>query len=44
MALGFCPLSYESGVMIMTDFEIISVVIMIFMLVFAALSYNKPGK
>ena len=27
-----------------TDFEILSLVIMIFMLVFAVLSYNKPGK
>ena len=35
---------YESGVMVMTDFEILSLVIMIFMLVFAVLSYNKPGK
>lgn len=39
MALGF--LSFAKEVIMMTDFEMLSIVIMILMLVFAALSYER---
>lgn len=39
MALGF-P-SFTKEVIMMTDFEMLSIVIMILMLVFAALSYER---
>ena len=40
----FTSLFYESEVIVMTDFEMLSIVIMIIMLVFAALSYCKNDK
>lgn len=43
MAPGFCP-SFTKEVVIMTDFEMLSIVIMIIMLVFAVLSYCKNDK
>ena len=43
MALGFYP-PLQKGVIIMTDFEMLSLVIMIIMLVFAVLSYCKKDK
>ena len=44
MALGFYPPFFTKGVIVMTDFEMLSIVIMIIMLVFAALSYCKNDK
>lgn len=42
MALGFYSLFFsQKGVIVMTDFEMLSIVIMILMLVFAALSYER---
>ena len=43
MALGFAP-SFTKEVIMMTDFQMLSLVIMIFMLVFAAMSYGKKDK
>ena len=45
MALGFSPLLIQKEVSIMSDFEMISIFIMILMLVFAVLDYSrKNGK
>ena len=45
MALGFSPsFTKESGVVIMSDFEMISITIMLFMLVFAVMGYCKKDK
>ena len=44
MALGFYPPFLQKGVIVMTDFEMLSIVIMIIMLVFAVLGYCKNDK
>lgn len=44
MALGFHPLSTRKKVVIMTDFEMLSIVIMIIMLVISAMSLYKNDK
>ncbi len=49
MAPGFCPLLYgqpscTKEVVVMTDYEMLSLVIMIFMLVLAVMSYYKHDK
>ena len=41
MALGFHSPLFTKEVIMMTDFEMLSIVIMILMLVFAALSYER---
>lgn len=40
----FTSLFYESGVIVMTDFEILSIVIMIIALVISAMSINDTDK
>ena len=41
MALGFPSPLFTKEVIMMTDYEMLSIVIMILMLVFAALSYER---
>jgi len=41
MALGFHSPLHTKEVIMMTDFEMLSIVIMILMLIFAALSYEQ---
>ena len=43
MALGFSP-SYQGGVIVMTDYEMLSLVVAIIMLVLAAMSFYKNDK
>lgn len=43
MALGFSP-SYQRGVIVMTDYEMLSLVVAIIMLVLAAMSFYKNDK
>ena len=42
--LRFSPLFYESGVIVMNDFEMISIFIMVIALVLSAMSLNKNDK
>ncbi len=41
MALGFCPSFVQKGVSIMSDYEIIRLIIAMFTLVFVILAYCK---
>lgn len=43
MALGFSP-SYQRRVIVMTDYEMLSLVVAIIMLVLAAMSFYKNDK
>ena len=43
MALGFSPLFYESEVIVMSDFEMLSIVIMIMMLVVYVMDLCKKN-
>ena len=43
MALGFSPLFHESEVIVMSDFEMLSIVIMIMMLVVSVMGLCKKN-